>query len=312
MTKDQSRPLLCVRSVRLFLNSLKTKMLMPNTLIPTRVGTRRSLASCGINPLPTQHRVQLQVCLHSLKRTRQTQLISAPPNHDLSDEVVCVEGPDIRDVQREALQKARITDNVKKWADTFANADVDTLVQNIAFITDRYQAILPQYLIALRAVSQSIPSPEAGIVHLRNYLLEAIGKGWTLNNSNMTVNGQQFGLEEAILAVASYHCRTVITESEETLFSTVTRVASNISMEDQETLFDGIKVQCLACSKEEEISAFTHCTTISVEMIVQCSAAELFHGVEPIFDAAGYFANTPHDPSCRIAQQFEEIAIRRR
>ena len=242
-----------------------------------------------------------------LEKNKTNTIIPAPPNHDLSDEVVCVEGPDIREVQREALQKARITDNVQKWADTFANADVDTLVQNITFITDRYQAILPQYLIALRAVSQSIPSPEAGIVHLRNYLLEAIGKGWTLNNSNMTVNEQQFGLEEAILAIASYHCRTVITESEESLFSTVTRVVSNISMEDQETLLDGIKVQCLACSKEEEISAFTHCTTISVEMILQCSAAELFHGVEPIFDAADYFANTPHDPSCRIANNLKKL-----
>ena len=231
------------------------------------------------------------------------------PSYDLSDEVVCVKGPDIREVQREALQKAQITDNVQKWADTFANADVDALVQNIMFITDRYQAILPQYLIALRAVSQSIPSPDSGIVHLRNYLLEAIGKGWTLTNSDMTVNEQQFGLEEAILAIASYHCRTVITTSEETLFSTVTRVVSSISMEDQEALFDGIKVQCLTCSKEEEISAFTHCTPISVEMILQCSAAELFQGVEPIFDAVDYFANTPHDPSCSTANNLKKMPL---
>ena len=87
-----------------------------------------------------------------LEKNKTNTIISASPNHDSSDEVVCVEGPDIRDVQRESLLKARITDDVKKWADTFANADVDALVQNVAFITDRYQAILPQYLIALRAV----------------------------------------------------------------------------------------------------------------------------------------------------------------
>ena len=74
MIKDQSEPLLRARSVRFPLNSLKTKRLMPNTLILTRVGTQPSQVSCGINPLPIQHRVQLQVCLHSLKKTRQTQL----------------------------------------------------------------------------------------------------------------------------------------------------------------------------------------------------------------------------------------------
>ena len=109
------------------------------------------------------HRVQPLVCLHSWKKNKANTIISASPNYDLSDEVVCVEGPDIRDVQRESLQKARIIDNVKKWSCTFVNADVDALAQNIAFITDRYQAILPQYLVALRALSRSIPSPEAGI-----------------------------------------------------------------------------------------------------------------------------------------------------
>ena len=44
-------------------------------------------------------------------------------------------------------------------------------------------------------------------------------------------------------------------------------------------------------------------------MILQCSAAELFHGVEPIFDAANYFVNTPHDPSCRIAHNLKNLPL---
>ena len=220
------------------LRSLKKKRSTRSALSLTIVSTRSLRVKYGTNLLPFQHRVQLLVCLHSLKKNKTNTIISASPNYDLSDEVVCVEGPDIRDVQRESLQKARIIDNVKKWADTFANADVDALAQNIAFITGPISGLFcHNILVALRALSRSVPSPDAGIVHLRNYLLEAIGKGWTLNNSDLTVNEQQFGLEEAILAVASYHCRTAITDTEETLFNTLIRVASNISMEDQEALF---------------------------------------------------------------------------
>ena len=241
--------------------------------------------------------------LSLLERNRSNALIPVSPSPEVSDDVVYVKGPDMREVQRDALNRSQIVGNLQKWTDTFANANVDVLVQNITFITDRFRAFLPQYLIALRSVSQSIPSPDAGVIHLRNYLLEAIGKGWTLENSSIIVNDQLFGLEEAILAVASYHCQTTIAAADETLFSTVKRVASSISMEDQEALFEGIKVQCHSCSKEEEISAFTHSTPIAVDTILQCSAAELFQGVEPIFDASDYFANTPHDPSCSTANK---------
>ena len=67
--------------------------------------------------------------LELLEKNKTNTVIPTLPSYDLSDEVVCVKGPDIREVQREALQKARITDNVQKWADTFANANVDALVQ---------------------------------------------------------------------------------------------------------------------------------------------------------------------------------------
>ena len=32
-------------------------------------------------------------------------------------------------------------------------------------------------------------------------------------------------------------------------------------------------------------------------------------GLKPIFDAADYFANTPHDPSCRIAHNLKNLPL---
>ena len=73
------------------------------------------------------------------------------------------------------------------------------------------------------------------------------------------------------------------------------QVVSSISAEDQETLFEGIEVKCHNCSKDKEISAFTHRTCMEVDAILQCRAFELFQGVEPVFDVTLYRADTFHE-----------------
>ena len=102
--------------------------------------------------------------------------------------------------------KLQTIDTVQKWSAAFGGFDHHVIVQNAEFINNHKQSVLPAFMVALKSISLSIPSPESQIVHLRNYFLEAIGKGWTWNNPHTEINGIQFGIDEAILAVSSYFC----------------------------------------------------------------------------------------------------------
>ena len=111
--------------------------------------------------------------LSLLAKNQANAIVQQGEDNDSDDDVIAIDGPDLFDMQRNELNNLQIHDILQKWPATFGCLDQDVTVQHALFIYKHKQTYLPTFLVALRAISLSVPPPDGQVVHLRNYLLEA-------------------------------------------------------------------------------------------------------------------------------------------